>query len=82
MYIKNLKLNNFRNIEKITLDFNKQVNIIYGENAEGKTNLLESIYMFSFGKSFRNNKDLELLKIGEDYFFNTITFLEIYFIYF
>ena len=74
MYIKNLKLNNFRNIEKITLDFNKQVNIIYGENAEGKTNLLESIYMFSFGKSFRNNKDLELLKIGEDYFFNTITY--------
>ena len=74
MYIKNLKLNNFRNIEKITLDFNKQVNIIYGENAEGKTNLLESIYMFSFGKSFRNNKDLELLKIGEYYFFNTITY--------
>ena len=67
MYINKLKLENFRNYEKQEIEFDKNVNIIYGDNAQGKTNILESIFICSLGKSFRTNKDKELINKEKDY---------------
>ena len=65
MYIKEIKLNNFRNYKEERISFNMNSNIIKGENGQGKTNLLESIYILSIGKSFRTLKEEELIKFGE-----------------
>ena len=46
---------------------NKNINIFYGENAQGKTNIIESVFLASIGKSFRSSKDSELIKFGENY---------------
>ena len=54
MRIKELELQNFRNIEKLLLSGFEDMNIICGENAQGKTNLLEGIWLFTGAKSFRN----------------------------
>lgn len=61
MYIKKLYLDNFRNYDNIEIDFNKNVNVLTGKNAQGKTNILESIFYCSLGKSHRTNKDKELI---------------------
>lgn len=61
MYIKNLYLKNFRNYELLSLELNQGVNIFIGDNAQGKTNILEGIYYCSLGKSHRTNKDKELI---------------------
>ena len=53
-----------------------RINIIYGNNAQGKTNIIESIYIFSFGKSFRANKDIELLKFDKEYFLSNIKIMK------
>ena len=66
MKIKSLDIENFRNIENLHLDFD-DVNIIYGENAQGKTNLIEAIYLFTGSKSFRGVKDKDLIKFDCDY---------------
>ncbi|MCK4501748.1 MAG: DNA replication/repair protein RecF [Desulfuromonadales bacterium] len=62
MYIKNIKIYNFRNIEHCDIYPSKKINIIYGDNAQGKTNLIESIYYSSIFKSFRTNKKYNLIK--------------------
>ena len=67
MYINKIKLENFRNYEKQEIEFDKNVNIIYGDNAQGKTNILESIFICSLGKSFRTNKDKELINKNKEY---------------
>ena len=67
MLITNLKLQNFRNYESLNINFDKEINVIYGDNAQGKTNILEAIYLSSLGKSFRTSKDKELIKMGENY---------------
>lgn len=69
MYLKHLELKNFRNYRKLTLDFSEQVNIIYGKNAQGKTNLLESIALLCLGKPVRAKKDFDLIKWEEEYCF-------------
>lgn len=66
MKINALELENYRNIEKLSLTFD-DVNIIYGENAQGKTNLIEAIYLFTGAKSFRGVRDKELIKFGCDF---------------
>ena len=66
MKIKSIEIENFRNIEHISLNF-ENVNIIYGENAQGKTNLIEAIYLFSGSKSFRGAKDCDLIKFGSEF---------------
>ena len=66
MYIKKIKLQNFRNYEQLELDLNKNINIIYGENAQGKTNIIESIFLCAFGKSFRTSKEKEMIKFNEE----------------
>ena len=65
MYIEKIKLINFRNYEQLDLNLNKNINIIYGNNAQGKTNILESIFLCSFGKSFRTSKEKEMIKFNE-----------------
>ena len=67
MYIKEIELNNFRNYKEQKVSFSRGVNIFIGKNAQGKTNLLEGIYLNAFGKSFKNVKDKELIKFGEEY---------------
>ncbi len=61
MYLTKIELKNFRNYEEQTVEFHKNVNLITGKNAQGKTNLLESLYIMSLGKSFRTNKDTEMI---------------------
>lgn len=62
MILTNLQLKNFRNYDNLDLSFNKKINIFIGNNAQGKTNILESIYVLSLTKSHRTNKDLFLIK--------------------
>lgn len=66
MKVKNLKIKNFRNISEISLDFDDEINVICGENAQGKTNIIEALWLFSGAKSFRNTKDNEFIKFGEN----------------
>ncbi len=66
MYISSITLKNFRNYENLSCSFDKDVNIIIGNNAQGKTNLIESIYMTAFSRSFRTRKDLETIRFGCD----------------
>lgn len=66
MNLKNLQLVNFRNYEKLYVEFNKNINLLIGKNGQGKTNIVESIYMLSIGKSFRTNKDKEIIKFSTE----------------
>jgi len=66
--IISLDINNFRNIEKINIKLNKNINIFYGNNGQGKTNILESIWAFTGTKSFRHNKDKELINFNKEFF--------------
>jgi len=61
MIIKSIELNNFRNYKDLKLDFHKGVNIFYGDNAQGKTNLLEAVYYSGKTKSYRSCSDKELI---------------------
>ncbi len=65
MKIEKLYLYNFKNASEETLTFAPGVNVIYGENASGKTNLLEALFYFASGKSFRGGKERELIRLGE-----------------
>ncbi len=67
MWIKKIKLNNFRNYQEQEINFEKNINIFYGENAQGKTNIIEAIFLCSLGKSFRAKKDSEMIKLNEKY---------------
>ena len=66
MYIDRIQLNNFRNYKKLDISLNKNIDIIYGDNAQGKTNILEAIFLCSFGKSFRTTKEKEMIKFDEN----------------
>ena len=66
MNLENIRLINIRNYNNINLNFNKNINIFIGKNAQGKTNLIESIYMCSIGKSFRTNKDKEIINFSKE----------------
>ena len=66
MILKNIDVHSFRNYEKLKLDLNDKVNIIYGNNGQGKTNILESIYVLALTKSHRSFIDNNLIKTGEE----------------
>ena len=66
MYIKELSLENFRNYNKQKIEFNKEINVIYGNNAQGKTNIIEAIFLCSYGKSFRAKKDSDVIMFGKN----------------
>ena len=65
MWIKKIKINNFRNYDKEEINLEKNINIFYGQNAQGKTNIIEAIFLCSLGKSFRAKKDNEMIKLNE-----------------
>lgn len=66
MRITELRLKNFRNAENETLTFSHDTNLIWGKNAEGKTNVIEAIYYFANSKSFRTPRDSDLIRFGEN----------------
>ena len=65
MRVQSLRLENFRNIDTLLMEPCDGVNIIYGDNAQGKTNLLEGVWLLSGAKSFRGAKDGEMTRFGE-----------------
>jgi len=67
MKLTELNLRNFRNYEEVSLSFDPGVNLIVGDNAQGKTNLLESISYLGSGKSFRAQKTSEMVRFGGDF---------------
>ena len=67
MYINRIKLKNFRNYEEQEIELEPNINIFYGDNAQGKTNIIESIFLCAIGKSYRTSKDKELIKFDKDY---------------
>ncbi|KGR91842.1 recombinase RecF [Ureibacillus massiliensis 4400831 = CIP 108448 = CCUG 49529] len=67
MFIDNLSLTNYRNYESLTLDFSSKINVFIGENAQGKTNVMESIYVLAMAKSHRTSNDKELIRWTADY---------------
>ncbi len=69
MILKKLLLRNFRNYENETITFSPHINVICGGNAQGKTNLLEAIFLLSTGRSFLSSRLLELIKENENYFY-------------
>ena len=67
MNLQKLSLRSFRNYEEVTVDFEPGVNLIVGDNAQGKTNLLEAISYLGSGKSFRAQKTSEMIRFGADF---------------
>lgn len=67
MYLEKLKLNYFRNYDQLEIAFNNQVNVFLGQNAQGKTNLMESIYVLAMAKSHRTSNDKDLIFWEEEY---------------
>ncbi len=67
MNVTELKCRNFRNLKNVVLEPCEEVNIIYGENAQGKTNLAEAVWLFGGMKSFRGAKDAELIAHGREF---------------
>ena len=66
MKIEHIKLTNFRNYDELELDFNPNINIIVGNNGQGKTNILESIYVLSLSKSNRDGYDSDMIKFEKE----------------
>ena len=66
MIIRKLELKNFRNYLDLNISFDEGINLILGNNAQGKTNLIEALYITSMGKSFRTKNDRELINFNEN----------------
>lgn len=66
MYIKSLSLENFRNYENLNIEFDRGTTILYGDNAQGKTNILEAIYVSATTKSHKSVKDSDIIKFGNE----------------
>ena len=62
MIIKSIELSNFRNYEKLNINFDEGTNILYGDNAQGKTNILEAAYLSGTTKSHKGSKDKEMIR--------------------
>jgi DNA replication and repair protein RecF len=65
MRLKSLSLQNFRNLENILIKFDKETTVLIGDNAQGKTNFLESVYFLATGKPIKTETDIETIKFGE-----------------
>lgn len=76
MYLQKLKLDSFRNYKNLELEFNNNVNVFVGNNAHGKTNILESIYISSITKSYRTVKDIECISFNKEYFRNEHIYID------
>ena len=67
MFIKEIYLKNFRNYEEQKIELNENVNVFYGNNAQGKTNVLEALYFCALGRSFRTHKESELINFKDSF---------------
>jgi DNA replication and repair protein RecF len=67
MYFKEVNLHQFRNYGEQSVSFDKNVNVFVGENAQGKTNLLEGLYVMGLGKSFRTSRDSDMIGFGKEF---------------
>jgi DNA replication and repair protein RecF len=67
VYVKTLSSTCFRNLASKSITFSPGVNLLVGENGQGKTNVLEAIYLFKFGRSFRSRRDFDLVRFGEEF---------------
>lgn len=76
MVIKRFKARGFRNVESCDVSFSPGVNLLFGKNAQGKTNAIEGIYLFARGKSFRAREDKELLGFGQEGFHLSLEYLD------
>ncbi len=76
MYLNRIRLENFRNVSSAEVEFSPGVNILYGMNAEGKTNMLEAIGLASLGKSFRGAHETEFISFGEKYAYIGLDFTD------
>ena len=66
MFVESIQLNNYRNYDSADVTFSPGVNIFYGNNAQGKTNLLEAVYLSGTSRSHRSSKDKELIRFGTE----------------
>ena len=66
MYIQSLELKNYRNYDRLIIEFSSGTNILYGDNAQGKTNILEAVYLGATTKSHRGSKDKEIIRFGKN----------------
>ena len=66
MYIESIRLNNFRNYELLEMNFDQGTNILYGDNAQGKTNILEAVYLAGTSKSHKGSKDREMIRFDQE----------------
>ena len=66
MIVKNIELKNFRNYENLEISFDEGTNILFGDNAQGKTNILEAAYMSGTTKSHKGSRDREMIRFGEE----------------
>lgn len=64
MYVRKLKLENFRNYDELELEFDRYLNLIIGDNGQGKTNLIEALFVGGFGRSFRTSREREMVKFN------------------
>ena len=64
MWIKSIKVSNFRNYNLEEINFDENINLLYGENAQGKTNIIEAIFLCTIGKSFRTSKEKEMISVN------------------
>lgn len=65
MYIKSIELSNFRNYKELSMEFHPEKNILYGDNAQGKTNILEALYFCGMTKSHKGSKEREIIRMNE-----------------
>ena len=66
MVIESIELKNYRNYQELHMDFDPGTNVLYGDNAQGKTNILEAVYVCATTKSHRGSKDREIIEFGQD----------------
>ena len=66
MYIKSLELKNYRNYESLCINISPGTNILYGDNAQGKTNILEAVYLAGTSKSHKGSKDREMIRFENE----------------
>lgn len=73
MFIRDIHLENFRNYGRLDLDVGPSVNIFYGDNAQGKTNIIEAVYVACSVASHRTGRDLDMIRFGADYYLSELT---------
>jgi DNA replication and repair protein RecF len=76
LIVNSVCIKNYRNYENLSVKLDEKLNIFIGDNGQGKTNFIESIYICAFGKSFRTNKERDLIKIGEDMTFIALKYFK------